>query len=247
MKNESDENLIYGRHPVLEALNAGKPIDRIFIKKGVQEGFFDKVRKMAAKEGILFTPVDEAALDRVCDGKRHQGIAARLSLREYDTIDDIFQVARNLGEDPFILVLNEVQDPQNLGSLIRSAAGAGVHGVIISKHRSARLSPAVSKAAAGADAYVKVALVTNISDTLEALKERGLFVLGADSTGEKTCFEMKVSGPLALVLGGEDKGLGQRVRTSCDELVKIPLKNQIFSLNVGVAGAILMFFVRNHM
>lgn len=242
---EGKENIIYGRHPVMEAIESDKPLDKIYIKKGVQKAFFDKVKKEAAKNKIPFTAVDEATMKRICGPVNHQGILAFLSLRVYDEPKDIFQVAKDRGEDPFILVLNEVQDHQNLGSLLRSAEGAGVHGVIIGKHRSAQLSSVVSKVSAGADSRLKIARVTNIADTITMLKERGLFVVGTDSDGETRYYDYKTGGATAVVLGGEEKGLGSRVKQSCDLILQIPLSGKISSLNVGVAGGILMFHLKS--
>lgn len=241
MKENFEENLIFGRHPVKEALKAGRPLDKIIIKKGVQPEFYREIKKAAALAGVPFTEADGSALDRLSGGVNHQGVVARASYRNYDSLEDIFKAAEESGRAPFILVLNLVQDPHNLGSLIRSALGAGVHGVVISRHRAARLSPAVSKVSAGADAHMKVALVTNIGDTILALKEKGLKIVGAESDGETSAFDFDYSGPLALVLGGEDSGLGTRVKSCCDFLIKIPLTGPVSSLNVGVAGAILMF------
>lgn len=240
-KQSRDENIIYGRHCVMESLKSGVSIDRIFIRKNLNVSFFREIRKKATETGIPVVPVEESALSRLCGGGNHQGIVARLSLRKYDTVEDILSTAGERGEDPFILVLNEVQDVHNLGSLLRTALCAGVHGVIIPKRRSARLSPTTSKVSAGADAHIKVAIVPNIADTLLYLKELGLFIIGADFGEGVSCFEFNFSGPRVLVLGGEDQGLGKRVKNTCDALVKIPLKGPIFSLNVGVAGGILLF------
>jgi len=242
----SSENnrIIYGRHPIMEALKAEIPLDKIYMKKGIQRGFLQKVKKIAARRKIPFVSVDEAALKRMCGNVNHQGIAAIPAFREYDSLDDVIELARIRGEDPFLLVLNEVQDTHNLGSLIRTAMGAGVHGAIIGRHRCAQLSPVVSKVAAGADSRLKVARVTNIADTLNELKEMGLFIIGTDSDGQNPYYEGDFSGPLALVMGGEEKGLGVRVRKACDVIVRIPLSGEISSLNVGVAGGIILFFLR---
>jgi 23S rRNA (guanosine2251-2'-O)-methyltransferase len=239
--DNNEQNIIFGRHPVMEAFQNDIPLDKIYIKKGARTGFFFKVRKEAAEAGVPITEADEMTLSRKSGGGNHQGVIAVRSAREYNTVDDIFDKAAELYEDPFILVLNEVQDTHNLGSLIRSAAGAGVHGIIIPKRRSARLSPVVSKVAAGTDIYMNIALVTNIADTLEELKERGITTIGADAHAEHAYYETDFMGPVAIVLGGEHKGLGTRVRDACDKTVKIPLKDPVESLNVGVAGAILLF------
>lgn len=244
---EEKDNILYGRHPVMEAIESNKPLDKIYIKKGVQKAFFDKVKKLAAKSKIPFTAVDEPALKRICGAVNHQGIVAFLSLRNYDEPEDLFEVAKERGEEPFFLVLNEVQDHQNLGSLLRSAEGVGVHGVIIGKHRCAQLSSVVSKVSAGADSRLKIARVTNIADTINMLKERGLFAIGSDSDGETPYHNYKSGGATALVLGGEEKGLGSRVKQSCDIVLKIPLCGKISSLNVGVAGGILLFHLKSLM
>lgn len=244
--NEDTSNMIYGRHPVMEALKSEIPIDRVYLCDNVQKGLYHKVKKMTARKKIPLVTINKRALDRLCGEVNHQGISAILSHREYNIIEDIFISARQKNEPPFILVLNEIQDPQNLGSLLRSADGAGVHGVIIGRHRSARLSPAVSKVSAGADSRLNVARVTNIADTLDDLKDRGLRIIGAESDGEVSYFECDYSGPIALVMGGEEKGLGKRVKKSCDIRVKIPLKGEISSLNVGVAGGIIMFEISKY-
>ena len=240
-KKEPAENLIFGRHPVLEALASGRPLDKIILRKGSSREFAQKIKKSAAQAKVPFTMADGATLDRICGGQNHQGVIARVSHRAYDTVEDILERARQRGEEPFILVLNQVQDPHNLGSLIRTALGAGIHGIVISRHRSVRLSSTVSKTSAGADSYMLVAMVTNIADTVNGLKEKGILTIGADSNAKNSIFKYDFSGPLALVLGGEDRGLGHRVRNACDDLVKIPIKGEVTSLNVGVAGAILMY------
>ncbi len=242
---EEKNNLLYGRHPVMEAIESDKPFDKIYIKKGIQKAFFDKVKKLAAQNKIPFTAVDEATMKRICGPVNHQGILAFLSVRAYDEPKDIFNVAKDRGEAPFILVLNEVQDHHNLGALLRSAEGAGVHGVIIGKHRCAQLSSVVSKVSAGADSRLKIARVTNIADTITMLKEKGLFVVGSDSDGETPYYDFKTGGATAVVLGGEEKGLGSRVKKSCDVILRIPLSGKISSLNVGVAGGILLFHLKS--
>ncbi|MCD4785772.1 MAG: 23S rRNA (guanosine(2251)-2'-O)-methyltransferase RlmB [Candidatus Eremiobacteraeota bacterium] len=244
--NEDTLNIIYGRHPVMEAIKSEVSIDKVYIYENIQKGLHHKIKKITANNKIPLVTINKMGLDRLCGQVNHQGIAAILSHREYNTIEEIFLAAEVKDEPPFILVLNEVQDPRNLGSLLRSADGAGVHGVIVGRHRSASLSPAVSRVSAGADCHMKVARVTNISDTLENLKDRGLTIVGSESDGELLYFECDYSGPIALVVGGEEKGLGQRVKKICDIRVKIPLKGEISSLNVGVAGGIVMLEISKH-
>lgn len=168
----------------------------------------------------------------------HQGVIAMASSKGYVSIDEILNNAKNRCEDPFIIVLNELKDPQNLGSIIRTAECLGAHGVVIPKHRSCKITPAVLKASAGAVEYMQVARVTNIADTLEYLKTKGLWIMGADAGG-KDYFRVDLTGPIALVIGGEDKGLGKRVKETCDILLEIPMRGNINSLNAAIAMSIL--------
>lgn len=225
----------------MESLESGVPLDKIYLKKGVQKGFFKQIKTLAAQNKIPLTEVENPVFERLAPGVNHQGILASVSAREYDTLEDILNEAEKRNEPPFILALNEVKDPGNLGSLIRSAEGAGVHGIIIGRHRCAQLTPAVSKVSAGADQRMKITRVTNIADTLLSLRESGLSIVGADSVEGVSFFDFEFSMPLVIVLGGEEKGLGVRVKKSCDFLVKIPLRGNISSLNVGVSGGIVLF------
>ncbi|MFP4497744.1 MAG: 23S rRNA (guanosine(2251)-2'-O)-methyltransferase RlmB [Vulcanimicrobiota bacterium] len=240
MKNEEQIN-IYGRHPVLEALKQGVPLDKLYLKKGSNPKFVSQVKRLAGKQSTPISYVDEASLDRRTKNANHQGVLARKAKRRYESLDEILEYAEKSNQPVFLLVLNEVQDPQNLGSLIRTAVCAGVHGIVIPKRRAARVTSTVSKVSAGAESHMKISIVTNISDTLEELKQKGILVAGAEADGDISASEFNYNGPVALVLGGEDKGLGQRVRNTCDKVITIPIKNNISSLNVGVAGGILMF------
>ncbi|MCE1246872.1 MAG: 23S rRNA (guanosine(2251)-2'-O)-methyltransferase RlmB [Firmicutes bacterium] len=243
---QTEKTIIYGRHPVLEALKTGKPIDKLYIKNGIHKDFHDQLRRLASKNNVPIAPADDRALDRLSENGNHQGVLAFLSMREYDSIDDILEIAKQKNEEPFIMVLNEVQDPQNFGSLLRTAEGAGIHGVVIGRRRAAQLSPAVSKASAGADSRMKITKVTNIGNTLDELKNKGFTIIGAEADGEIDYREYDYPTPLVIVMGGEEKGLAQRVREMCDAVLKIPLHGEIASLNVGVAGAIIMFEARRH-
>ena len=168
----------------------------------------------------------------------HQGVLAKVASRDYVSVEDILKVARDSGEAPFIIILNELTDPQNLGSILRTAEGLGVHGIIIPKHRACGITPTVAKISSGAVEYVRVARVTNIARTIDELKKEGLWIIGADMDG-KNYFEVDLTGPVALVIGGEDKGLGKLVKKKCDILVKIPLRGRITSLNAAIAASIL--------
>jgi len=229
---------IEGRNSVLEALYAGRPIDKIFVKKGQHRGSIIDIINKAKELKIPVVEVDEAAFLSMAQTSGHQGVLAKVASKEYVSVEDILKAARDSGEAPFILVLNEITDPQNLGSILRTADGLGVHGIIIPKHRACGITPTVAKISSGAVEYVKVARVTNISRTLDQLKAEGLWIIGADMDG-KNYFEVDMTGPVALVIGGEDKGLGKLVKEKCDILVKIPLRGRISSLNAAVAASIL--------
>lgn len=194
----------------------------------------------ARDKGITVKEVDAKKLDFLCAGENHQGIAALAAIKEYSTIDDIFALAEERGEKPFVVVLDEIEDPHNLGAIIRTAECAGVHGIIIPKRRSAGLSYAVGKASAGAVEYVPVARVTNIPAAIDELKERGLWVYGADMDGTE-CSKCNFDGAVALVIGNEGKGIGKLVRQKCDVIVSLPMKGKINSLNASVAAGILMY------
>jgi 23S rRNA (guanosine2251-2'-O)-methyltransferase len=229
---------IEGRNAVMEALRSGRHVNKIYIKKGERHGSIFKILDMAKKAGIPVQEIEAGAFYSVVQTPGHQGVVAVVSPGEYATVDDILEYAAELKEDPFIMVLNELTDPQNLGSILRTADCLGVHGVIIPKHRACGITPAVVKVSAGAAEYVKVARVTNIPSTLEELKRRGLWIYGADAEGGD-CYEADMTGPAALVIGGEDRGLGKLVKERCDILVRIPMKGRVNSLNAAVAAAIL--------
>lgn len=233
-------NLIEGRNPVLEALKSGREIDKLFVQSGQTEGSIKQIIAIARDKRILIKEVDKAKLDRMSATKSHQGVIASAALYKYYEIDDILEIARQKGEDPFIVILDEITDPQNLGSILRSCDGAGVHGVIIPKRRAASLTPIIGKISAGAVEYVPVAKVTNINQTMEYLKEKGLWIAGADVTGE-AYYEKDMTGPLAIVVGSEGKGLSRLVKDNCDFIVGIPMVGKISSLNAAISCAVLIF------
>ena len=238
-----NENLIEGRNPVLEALKSGRPIDVLFIQKGQVEGSIRQIIAKAKEQHILIKEVDKAKLDRITVTKHHQGVIASAALYKYYEIDDILQLAKDKGEDPFIILLDEITDPQNLGSILRSCDGAGAHGVIIPKRRSAGLTPIIGKTSAGAVEHVMVAKVNNISQAISYLKDKGVWVAGAHMTGD-VYYDKDLTGPIALVIGSEGKGLGRLVKESCDYIVSIPMGGKISSLNAAVSGAIVLFEIR---
>lgn len=238
-----NSNLIEGRNPVLEALKSGREIDKLFIQKGQTEGSIKQIIAIARDKNILIKEVDKGKLDRLSVTNSHQGVIASAAMFKYFEVDDILKIAKDKGEDPFVVILDEITDPQNLGSILRSCDGAGVHGVIIPKRRAASLTPIIGKISAGAVEHVPVSKVTNINQTIEYLKEKGLWIAGADMSGD-VFYKKDLTGPLALVIGSEGKGLSRLVRENCDFIVSIPMMGKITSLNAAVSGAIIIFEIR---
>ena len=233
------DETIWGRNPVMEALRAGRPCNKIIIARGSRGSVTEIVSRAQEKRiPVQFVPRD--VLDRLTGGANHQGVAAALSPKQYVSVENILQRAVARGEDPFIVVLAGWEDPQNVGGMIRSAEAAGVHGLIIPKHRAVPLTGTVAKASAGALEYLPVSRVGNLAQTLKGLKKEGVWVAGADMTGEMPYYEADLTGPFALVVGGEGKGLGHLTKT-CDYLVRIPMQGQIGSLNAASAGSVLVF------
>lgn len=238
--SDNKGDIIFGRNPVSEAIRSGRPIDSILVAKGAKVGAIVGILAKAKEKNIRVKEVDSKKLDYMCSGGTHQGIAAVGAVCEYKELDDIFSLASERGEDPFIIILDEIEDPHNLGAIIRTAECAGAHGVIIPNRRSAGLSYTVGKTAAGAVEYVPVVRVPNIPSVIETLKDKGVWVFGADMNGEdyRKC---NFKGPVALVIGNEGKGIGRLVREKCDVIVSLPMKGKINSLNASVAAGILMY------
>lgn len=237
---EVKPDVIAGRNPVSEAIRSGRPIDKILVAKGEKSGAVVGILAKAKDNGILVKEVDRTKLDYVSGNENHQGIVAFAAVREYSTVDDILAYAAEKDEPPFIVILDEIEDPHNLGAIIRTAECAGVHGVIIPKRRSVGLSYTVGKASAGAIEYMRVARVTNIAALIDDLKSKGVWVYGADMNGtdyQKCNF----SGACAIVIGNEGKGISRLVREKCDVIVSLPMKGQINSLNASVAAGIIMY------
>lgn len=238
--NKNNKDIIAGRNPVTEALRSGRPIDCLYIAKGELNGSVKVIAALAREKQIPIKEVDRKKLDYMTAHSAHQGVAAAATMKEYASIDDIFALAGSRNEKPFIIVLDEIEDPHNLGAIIRTAECAGAHGIIIPKRRSAGLSFTVGKASAGAYEYVPVARVTNISSAIDELKERGCWVYGADMDGETYCSN-DLRGASALVIGSEGKGLGRLVREKCDVILSLPMCGRINSLNASVAAGVLMY------
>jgi len=247
MKTNSDtfegNDTLEGRNPVIEAIRSGRNINKILIARGKKEGAIKQIIALAKEKGIVVQEVDRAKLDSISITGAHQGVIAYVSVKEYVDVDDILEIAASRREDPFILILDEITDTQNLGAILRTADATGVHGIIIPKRRAAGLTAAVAKASAGAVEYVPVARVTNITQTIEYLKTRNIWVVGTDSRGDKSYLESDLKGPIAIVIGSEGKGMGRLVAESCDFVVNIPMKGHVNSLNSSVAAALMMYEV----
>lgn len=237
-----NSNIICGRNPVLEAVRSGREIDRLLVAHGVAGGSVTAIIAKCKAKGILIKEISPQKLDYYCGGANHQGVAVMYAAEEYSTPEEILETAKERGEKPFIIICDEIEDPHNLGAIIRTAEACGVHGIIIPKRRSASLNATVAKSASGALEYMKVARVTNIANTIDFLKENGVWVFGADMDGDdftKTDFDT----PCALVIGNEGKGIGALTAKKCDAIVSLPMLGKINSLNASVAAGVLMYEV----
>lgn len=238
-KKQLPEDLVIGRNAVLEAISCGRTIDALYLAKGERGGSIATIIRLAKEKQLVIKEVDIKKLDYMCFGANHQGVAAKCAVKEYSSVDDIFALAEERGEAPFIIICDELEDPHNLGAIIRTAEITGAHGVIIPKRRSVSLSFAVGKTSAGAIEYVPVARVGNLASEIDSLKERGVWIYGADMKGESWC-AVDYSGPCALVVGSEGKGISRLIKEKCDFLVSLPMKGKITSLNASVAAGIMM-------
>lgn len=239
---ELPEDMLAGRNAVMEALKGSSRINRLMVAEGSSEGSIRELIAVAKEKGVPVQFLERSKLDSMAKGIRHQGVLAQVSPVEYVELEDILSKAREKQEDPFIILLDELEDPHNLGAILRSADAAGAHGVLIPKRRSCPLSATVAKTSAGAVEHVPVARIGNIVQTIKALKEEGLWVAGADMDG-KNYYEADLTGPLLLVVGSEGQGIGRLVKEQCDFIVRIPMLGAINSLNASVAGSVLMFEV----
>ena len=239
---EKQSNIICGRNPVMEAVKSGREIDRLLVAHGVTGGSVTAIIAKCKQRGILIKEISPQKLDYYCGGANHQGIAVMYASQEYSTPEEILETAKQRNEMPFIIICDELEDPHNLGAIIRTAEASGVHGIIIPKRRSASLNATVAKSASGALEYMKVARVTNISNTIDYLKENGVWVFGADMDGEDyTAVDFDL--PCALVIGNEGKGIGALTAKKCDRIVSLPMCGKINSLNASVAAGVLMYEV----
>jgi 23S rRNA (guanosine2251-2'-O)-methyltransferase len=235
-----EQDKIVGRNPVLEAIRSGREIDKLLIKKGGAEGSINAIIKKARERGIVVQEVDKQKLNSIAGEENHQGVIAFAAAHEYATVDDILKRASDAGEPPFVIICDGLTDPHNLGSILRSANCVGAHGVIIPKRGSVGLSSVVAKTSAGAVEYTPVARVTNIAQTIDKLKDKGLWIAGADMDGD-VMYRTDLKGAIGLVIGAEGEGLGRLVKEKCDFLTSIPMFGQINSLNASAAASVLMY------
>ena len=238
------KNLIYGKNPIKEALLSNQPIEKIFIAQSLKKSTADFFRKLATQKNIPLRVADRNKLKELVGQKNHQGIIAILSQTQYATIDEILTIAQQKNEPPLIAILDEIQDPHNLGAIIRSAETFGLHGIIITKDRSVGLTDTVAKISAGAINHIVVARVTNLAQTIDELKQQGLWFVGADQNSSQRIDEVDVRLPMGIIIGSEGKGIRRLVKEKCDFLVRIPMYGQINSLNASVAAGIMFWEVR---
>lgn len=231
---------IEGRNAVLEAFRSGKPVDKLFVLDGCQDGPVRTIVREAKKYDTILNFVSKERLDQLSETGKHQGVIAHAAAYEYSEIEDMFALAEKRGEDPFFILLDNIEDPHNLGAIIRTANLAGAHGVIIPKRRAVGLTATVAKTSAGALNYTPVAKVTNLAKTMEELKERGLWFVCADMGGE-SMYRMNLTGPIGLVIGNEGEGVSRLVKEKCDFVASIPMKGDIDSLNASVAAGVLAY------
>lgn len=242
-----EEYTIEGRNAVLEAFRAGKTIDKLYIQDGCHDGIMNTISREAGKGDTIINYVAKERLDQMSSTGKHQGVIAQAAAYEYAELEEIFAKAEEQGEPPFIFLLDEIEDPHNLGAIIRTANLAGAHGVIIPKRRAAGLTATVVKASAGALNYTPVVKVTNLAQTIEELKKRGLWFVCADMGGE-TMYRLNLTGPIGLVIGNEGEGVSRLVKEKCDYIASIPMKGNIDSLNASVAAGVLAYeIVRQRM
>lgn len=242
-ENKVDDSLIFGRNAVLEVLKGTKSIECIYTFEGATEGFISKILGMARDKNVLIKYVDRKKLDAMSNKGSHQGVIAKVTDYVYSDVEAMFNLARERNEKPFIIVLDEIEDPHNLGSIIRTAELCGAHGIIIPKRRSVGVSATVYKTSAGAVENMLVARVTNLAQEVESIKKQGVFVYGADMDGEEAVFKADFSGACALIIGNEGKGMSSILKEKCDKIVNIPMVGKLNSLNASVAGGILMYEV----
>lgn len=235
------DDQIEGRNSVLELLESGKDVNKIFVTRGEKHGSINKILAIAKERKIIVVEKDKKQMDEMAQEENYQGVIAIVPPFEYVEIEDILNTAKEREEDPFVLILDGIEDPHNLGSIIRTAETAGVHGIIIPKRRAASVNSTVNKTSAGAVEHMKIARVTNISDAIDELKQAGLWICGTDINAEKYYYNQDLTGPLGIVIGNEGKGISDKVKKNCDFNIKIPMKGKVTSLNAAVSTGIIVY------
>ncbi len=241
VKDEESSFKVEGRNSVIELLKSNREINKVLIAKGDRQGSINDIIKLCKDKGVVFQEVEKAKLDEITETNHHQGVIAYASPIEYKEVSDILAIAKERGEDPFIVIADEIEDPHNLGALIRTAEIAGCHGLIIPKRRSAAVTEVVAKVSCGATEHLAIARVSNINDAIDELKEAGVWVYGTDGSADKLYFEESLTGPIAIIIGSEGRGMNKLTMKKCDVLLKIPMKGHITSLNASVSGGIVIF------
>ena len=244
IRKENENNFddhVEGRNSVLELLESGKDINKIFITRGEKHGSINKIIAIAKEKRIIIVEKDKRQMDQIAQTENYQGVIAIVPPFEYCEIEDILQEAKKREEDPFVLILDGIEDPHNLGSIIRTAETAGVHGIIIPKRRAVAVNSTVNKVSCGATEYMKIARVTNITDAITKLKENGLWICGTAVDAKNYYYNQDLTGPIGIVIGNEGKGMSEKVKNNCDFLVKIPMKGKVESLNASVSTGIIIY------
>lgn len=236
------QEFIVGKNPVIEALKSNRDINKILIAEGSQRGQMTQIIQLAKESNVILQFVPKKKIDQISD-QNHQGVLAYIAAYQYAELDDLFAAAEKKQEPPFFLILDEIEDPHNLGSVMRTADAAGAHGIIIPKRRAVGLTATVAKASTGAIEYIPVARVTNLVQTIEELKERGLWIAGTDANGKEDYRQLDGTLPIGLVIGSEGKGIGRLIKDKCDFLIQLPMAGKVTSLNASVAAALLMYEV----
>lgn len=236
-----DDFKVEGRNAVIELLKSSRTINKVLISRGEKQGSIYEIIKLAKERKVVITEVDKSKLDAISETKHHQGVIAFASPVEYKTLDDILEIAKAKNEDPFILIADEIEDPHNLGALIRTAEIAGCHGLVIPKRRSALVTEVVTKVSCGATEYLPIARVNNINEAIRELKENGVWIVGTDGSADKLYYEQDFKGAIAIIIGSEGRGMNKLTMQNCDFLVKIPMFGHITSLNASVSGGIVLF------
>ncbi|MFC4025688.1 23S rRNA (guanosine(2251)-2'-O)-methyltransferase RlmB [Oceanobacillus longus] len=237
-----EQEMIIGKNPVIEALQSGRSVNKVFVSEQLNSNMQKKLNQLAREAGTIVQKVPKNKLDQM-DSGNHQGVIAYVASYQYASIEDLFQLAEERKEDPFFIILDELEDPHNLGSILRTADATGAHGVIIPKRRSVGLTATVAKTAAGAMEHIPVARVTNIANTIDELKERNVWVVGTEAQATEDFRKLDGHLPIALVIGNEGKGISRLVRKKCDWTVSLPMKGEVSSLNASVACSLLLYEV----